>query len=84
MDAGLPNIEGIFTGGGANDKERTYPQGAFYWKPGGFLNDMHNYNSNAVTYTPLVFSAARSNSIYGNSNTVQPPSLTMLYIIKSM
>ena len=29
------------------------------------------------------FDASLSNSIYGNSNTVQPPALTMVYIIKA-
>ena len=30
----------------------------------------------------IVFNASKSNSIYGNSNTVQPPSVVMNYIIK--
>ena len=30
----------------------------------------------------LMFDASKSNSIYGNSTTVQPPALTMRYIIK--
>ena len=29
-----------------------------------------------------IFNASNSNSIYGKSNTVQPPALTMRYIIK--
>ena len=34
------------------------------------------------TYDGVEFSAARYNSIYGASTTVQPPSLTMRYYIK--
>jgi hypothetical protein len=30
----------------------------------------------------MSFSAANSNSIYGSSTTVQPPALTMRYMIK--
>ena len=30
----------------------------------------------------ISFNTSRSNSIYGNSNTVQPPSVVMNYIIK--
>ena len=33
-------------------------------------------------YETLHFDASRSNSIYGNSNTVQPPALTLLPCIK--
>ena len=38
--------------------------------------------SNAARYFYLNFDASRSSSIYGNSTTVQPPALTMRYIIK--
>lgn len=34
------------------------------------------------SYFNLKFNASNSNAIYGNSSTVQPPSLTMRYIIK--
>ena len=33
-------------------------------------------------YDALNFNASASNPIYGSSNTVQPPALTMRYIIK--
>ena len=37
----------------------------------------HYYND-----TSIIFNAASSNSIYGNSNTVQPPAICVNYIIK--
>lgn len=37
------------------------------------------YSSSGV----LDFDASKSNAIYGNSDTVQPPALTMVYIIKA-
>ena len=33
-------------------------------------------------YFDTLFDAGKSNAIYGNSTTVQPPALTMRYIIK--
>lgn len=71
--AGLPNITGNATyisSDGINQSD--YPDsGAFSWE---------NYNYTQVTQTisgtskrDLHFDASRSNSIYGNSTTVQPP-----------
>ena len=34
-------------------------------------------------FNKVEFYASRSNSVYGNSNTVQPPALAMRYIIKA-
>ena len=78
--AGLPNIEGYVekmlsntqsngSASGAFTKTRTY-YGTNYGGTGGGSENT------------LDFNASRSNSIYGNSNTVQPPALTMRYIIK--
>ena len=39
-------------------------------------------SSNTGTTQVISFNASRSSSIYGNSTTVQPPALTMRYIIK--
>ena len=85
-NAGLPNITGtarirkfadgrdmIFNFAGAlskgsdqNDPSQT-----------AFPRDNSNYPLNTLS-----FDASQSNSIYGNSTTVQPPALTMKYIIK--
>ena len=82
-EAGLPNIEGKW------DSDYVYSpyfegtfEGAFY----------RGTKSGQKTYTPnsqgsgireFLFDASRSNAIYGNSDTVQPPALTMVYIIKA-
>lgn len=71
-EAGLPNITGESALG-----EWGNPAGAFYNQgilKTAFLDD--------GTTGRLCFDASRSNPIYGNSTTVQPPALTMRYIIK--
>lgn len=75
--AGLPNIVGgvsVVTGGvdGAS--------GAFFTNPSWTVDHIHASLSGKDT--GLEFSASLVNSIYGNSDTVQPPALTMRYIIK--
>lgn len=73
--AGLPDIVGdadvTFSG--------TNVGGAFYLN--GVL-DNWNGTSQGGNRNYLDFDASRSNSIYGNSDTVQPPALTMRYYIK--
>lgn len=67
IEAGLPNITGSFSPGQRNGAiEAT---GAFY----GVQSNKAEYSSdaNGCYYN---FDASRSNSIYGNSTTVQPPS----------
>ena len=44
-----------------------------------FASDTGNSNISTGGY---IFKASRSNSIYGNSTTVQPPAVVMNYIIK--
>lgn len=74
IEAGLPNITGGFTSTGSCNGSRS---GAFYnW--GSDIRDQNNgYSGSGVG-----FSAARSNSIYGNSTTVQPPAIVTNFIIK--
>lgn len=78
LEAGLPNITGT-------------------WKQTSGYNEFTG-NNGAITcgysYSPasgagsgwrnenISFDASRSSSIYGKSDTVQPPSVKMLYIIK--
>lgn len=71
--AGLPNI----TGGNAWGAVDVV--GAFYRT--GTKNGLNNYNADSG-YHYTGFDASRSNSIYGNSTTVQPPALTLLPCIK--
>ena len=75
--AGLPNI----TGGGQVTawKDISY-YGAFVSEKRGSTTNTGGSADN--NYFKIDFDASRSSAIYGNSNTVQPPALTMRYIIK--
>jgi len=72
-DAGLPNIE-------------AYAEGALglVSASGAFrIDNLKSWNKpEGQGYQGLAFNASQSNSIYGNSSTVQPPALTCLICIK--
>ena len=73
--AGLPNITGRITVSNSDD------QGAFRITSPGWATKISTTNGNAAfQYANL--DASRSSNVYGNSTTVQPPSVTMRYIIK--
>lgn len=83
--AGLPNISGTADIRTINDNTTLLIEntGAF----GRQLVNYGTYNGVAVGTTiskasRLTLNASNSNAIYGNSTTVQPPALTMRYIIK--
>lgn len=79
--AGLPNITGEFNGQGFNEIDYS----SSYTVTGAFsLTSGTNWvgRGGGKASRGLVFNASGSNTIYGNSTTVQPPALTMLYIIK--
>lgn len=63
-EAGLPNITGTFINGRWDD---THISGCFY-KTGNYQGASGTDNRSIVT-----FDASRSSSIYGKSDTVQPP-----------
>ena len=71
--AGLPNITGTF--GGSNFYG---PTGAFTVEKKGIDIDEGSGPFNRG----FKFDASKSSSIYGNSTTVQPPSVTMRFYIK--
>lgn len=80
VEAGLPNIEGVFAATSNRDNTPQTFTGSF---------ERNEYNASALTGSgsgwgnqTISFDASRSNSIYGNSDTVQPPSVVLLYIIK--
>lgn len=83
---GLPNITGAFrvrVANGGYFSGITQQSGAFY------TNGQYDATSVTATYgtqtgfkSDFMFDASKSNSVYGNSTTVQPPALTMRYIIK--
>lgn len=82
LEAGLPNITGDFDSRGNNE---TYygvvggSRGAFLTKKAsGNKNGSYDVNSaKTVADDVTSFDASRSSSVYGNSDTVQPPAYCM-------
>lgn len=70
IEAGLPNITGTF--GGVRDVANT-PTGAFYRD--GISSQSPGAGSNT---SQIALNASRSSSVYGNSDTVQPPAVKKL------
>ena len=77
MQAGLPNITG-------NTKTlHVQPLGP-EWSGNGALGLQHNESAEGVNNgavnaaTIITFNAGLSNAIYGASNTVQPPALSLI------
>nr|DAM10781.1 MAG TPA: baseplate protein [Caudoviricetes sp.] len=74
VEAGLPNITGQATFIQTDGQDQSvYPDaGCFYW---GAYN--HDWKTSIINEGPskrdLLFDASRSTSIYGRSDTVQPP-----------
>ena len=74
VEAGLPNITGqaTFISSDGVDNAQYPDRGAFYW-----ANYAHNVRMQTVSggtgKRDIMFDASRSNSIYGRSDTVQPP-----------
>ncbi len=77
VEAGLPNVMGVFTAKAASGNA---PTGAFFG-----IGTMRggSSDSSAPNYEEFGFDASRSNPIYGASDTVQPPALTLLPCIKA-
>ena len=77
IEAGLPNINGFLPsifGWNATSS----PTGAFTAEQKGGAG----YSAGSDNKWDITFNASRSNSIYGNSNTVQPPAITVNVLIK--
>ena len=74
VEAGLPDITGeaTFLQTDGVDQKNSPDLGCFYW---GWYD--YNWRTSVINEGPakrdLHFSASRSNSIYGRSDTVQPP-----------
>ena len=90
--AGLPNITGRLASKNNVNDVRNIDQfladrlsevsGAFSVEGEGTKKVIDDGSTGGMGYDALNFNASASNSIYGSSNTVQPPALTMRYIIK--
>lgn len=76
IDAGLPNIKGSFNAAGIEDVNTNIYSGSIY-KSGSKTN----FGAGHATgpQPTIAFDASRSNDIYGNSETVQPPAYVVAY-----
>ena len=74
----MPNITGQI-GIWGSEKQYSTASGAFTINSGSMDYGKDHLKDEGAIYD---FDASRSNSIYGNSSTVQPPALTMRYYIK--
>ena len=92
-EAGLPNITGSITktttGTGDNfladnTASGLSINGALSIKQYKTVKSMANGEESYSSPASIDFDASKSDSIYGNSDTVQPPALTMIYIIKAL
>jgi len=77
--AGLPNITGKFRKASTSFNGANYADGAFSWSYDGASVAGAGERNGAGD---MQFSASSSNTIYGNSATVQPPALTALPLIR--
>ena len=77
MEAGLPNITGTFQGSSAG-----YDSGAFSFTRSDY-DDGTSYSNSPAPNPIFSFNASNSNSIYGKSDTVQPPAVTVRWLIKA-
>ena len=84
LKAGLPNIEGMYSASELTEKEsEVYATGAFY---DAGKHPTTNYNAGGdKNGAPAMigFDASLANTIYGNSDTVQPPSIVGMWLVKA-
>lgn len=78
VEAGLPNITGGWSDFVGYQKPTEGPNAFYYSGTSGRGSQDDGYYGYAYMY----FDASRSNPIYGNSDTVQPPSSVVYYIMK--
>ena len=79
--AGLPNITGDWEDWIGYQYPKTSNKNAFYTD--GVTHQRASQDAGYYGYLYMYFDASRSNPIYGRSDTVQPPSYTVFYIMKT-
>lgn len=82
--AGLPNITATGVSGISTSNNLTTFSGAIYWDksetfPKSGTCMVYNSSSGTGARAPDRFDASRSNSIYGNSTTVQPDAYVVIF-----
>ena len=75
LAAGLPNITGKSEG---CYRVNEYSDGAFYY----VRESNSSLSGNTLLMQIFGFDASRSNAIYGSSDTVQPPALSLIPQLK--
>lgn len=80
-EAGLPNITGYFTSDLIGVEHPTGSGNAIYSKPGQRYDLQTGDSANELVGWQL--DASRSSAIYGKSDTVQPPAISVNYIIRA-
>lgn len=84
VEAGLPNIEGSFWPFAFSDA--SYPESKSQGTTGAFRQEGNDYNGpmphGAYDNARAVLDASKSNPIYGSSDTVQPPAISLIAQIK--
>ena len=78
LEAGLPNILG--SAGHFNSLIEYVYSGAMFEKSSKPTDDS---NAGGTQAKEIGFDASRSNKIYGNSDTVQPPSIVGMWLVKA-
>ena len=78
VEAGAPNITGEFDADEITHGSTSTVSGAFYSKRSSYPNTGTGSSGSALA---IGFDASRSSSIYGNSTTVQPQTIKVLYYI---
>jgi microcystin-dependent protein len=76
--AGLPNITGTFK----HSCNALFGQSGLFTVEGFTTTQPNNYINASNVGSLTTFDASKSNPIYGNSDTVQPPALTCRVLIK--
>lgn len=85
LSAGLPNITGQtnYTAWGSGGFWSGSQSGALYATNQHTSYHADSSGNDAGLYHDIAIDASRSNSIYGNSNTVQPKSIVGMWLVKA-
>ena len=82
VEAGMPNIVGESDDIKGGFFEQSKHSGAFAESVGVHTSNWRAGDQNTTETRNLVFDASKSNPIYGASETVQPPALSLIAQIK--
>lgn len=84
LEAGLPNITGeVLATANVNAYENAIEDSAVFGTNQASRKTIGESSASYDLYSTLGFDASRSNPIYGNSDTVQPPSVVGMWLVKA-